>query len=145
MLFGWDGLLGGHSSVGWLAICKKNAHHTRARDEGEHKKRVEGKNGQPRVFIGLWNTSSFTMAKDPFAATKPYYATTKRASLLRTRWLASRLFYLRIAVASFVVADQKAEIVLLLLLLFFCPPQWRSGLHHGGLESMGNCVFALCI
>ena len=89
---------------------QKNAHQTRARDEGAHKKWVEGKNGQTRVFIGLRNTSRFVAVKDPFTAAKPYYAAAKRASLLLTRGLATRLFSLRNSVASFSAADQKAEI-----------------------------------
>ena len=52
MLFGWHGLLGSHSSCDRLGIYKKS-HKTKAGDKGLQKKWVEGKNGQPRVFIEL--------------------------------------------------------------------------------------------
>ena len=41
--FGWDRLLGNHSSRDRQEICKQKAHQTRVGDEWAHKKLVKGK------------------------------------------------------------------------------------------------------
>ena len=79
--FGWHGFLGSHSSRGRLGIFKKCSLY-KSRRQKVTQKTGGGKNGQLWVFIYPWNMSHFAVAKDPFAATKPYYAAVK-GSLVR--------------------------------------------------------------
>ena len=131
MSFGWDSLLASHSIRGQLEICKK----THTRQEQETKGCT--KNGWREKwtaagFIGLRGTSRFTAVKDPFTAEK-------RASLLRTRGLASILFSFRSDVASFVAMDQKAEIV------FFLPFAATKQASPRRTRKMGPCFSSLLI
>ena len=89
----------------------KSAHQTRTGDEGAHKKRVEGKNGQPWVFIGLRirrgeailcsGKAGFSDADPSFAAMDP----------------------------SFAAADPRAGFTIIL------PPQRQSKLHRSEPKS----------
>ena len=58
----------------------------------------------------------------------------KRALLLRTRGLASRVFSLHNGEARFATADQEAEIV-------FVPSAGQSGLCRGRPENLGTVFF----
>ena len=84
------------------------------------------------------------MAKDSFAAVKPYYAAVKGSSMRQRPEPHS-------GEASFAAADPRAGFKIVL------PSQWRSELRRDGLEnlrlyfcslrrcgleSLGNCVFA---
>ena len=80
MSFGWHGLLGSHSSLGRLGICKKRT------PDKSRRQRVAQKTGGGKKWtaVGIYrrrNTSRFAAVKDPFTAAKPYYAAAKGSSL----------------------------------------------------------------
>ena len=80
MLFGWDGLLGGHGGQFRLSICKNKKPDTRRRRKGVRKS-VGGKTGW---WAGIYRCSkcvSLRHGEGSYAAAKPRYVAVDCASL----------------------------------------------------------------